>query len=48
MITSSCPAATFENGLTLDLGYKYTEDAGSDAHVVGALLTYNFSFAYPN
>lgn len=38
----------FENGLTVDLGYKYTEDSGSDAHVVGALLTYNFSFGFPN
>lgn len=38
----------FANGVTLDAGYKYTEDAGTDAHVVGVLLTYNFSFAYPN
>ncbi|MBK1697636.1 hypothetical protein [Rhodovibrio salinarum] len=38
----------FANGLTLDAGYKYTEDAGTHAHVIGALLTYNFAFSYPN
>lgn len=38
----------FANGITLDAGYKYTEDAGTDAHVVGMVATWSFDVAWPN
>lgn len=34
----------FENGLTLDVGYLYTEESNVDSNTLGALMTYSYEF----
>lgn len=37
----------FENGLTFDVGYKFTDAGNQDANTLGALLTYTIPFSAP-
>ena len=35
----------FENGFSLDAGYRFSEEGGSDTHALGLLLAYTYEFA---
>ena len=34
----------FANGVQVDAGYRFTDEAGSDKHIVGTRLVYSLSF----
>ena len=38
---------SFGFGLDVDLGYKYSDDAGVDNHTLGVLLHYGFDVTLP-
>lgn len=37
----------FSNGVTLDIGYRFSEEANLETHMVGALLAYELGFTLP-
>ena len=37
----------FENGITADVGYRYTEEAGIETNTLGFLIAYGFEFSAP-
>ncbi len=37
----------FSNGVTLDVGYRFSEEANAETHMVGALLAYELGFTLP-
>ena len=39
-------AYEFEYGVTIEAGYRYSEEGNSDQHVVGLLLSYELDFAW--